>query len=62
LTEHYFGRVKIEGKVFRDSLETEVFTTARLLLGDWMKKKRKRAANPTAGTFADARTAYEAEL
>jgi hypothetical protein len=43
-------------------LKTEVFTTARLLLGGWMKKKRKRTANPTAGTFADARTADPIEM
>src|SRR5215469_15349805 len=29
----YFGRVKIEGKIFRESLETDVFTTAKLFLG-----------------------------
>ena len=61
-TGTYFGRVKIEGKVFRESLNTEVFTTAKLLLGDFIKKKRKRVANPIAGTFADARLSYEKEL
>ena len=33
-TGTYFGRVKIEGKTFRESLNTNVFTTAKLLLGD----------------------------
>jgi integrase len=61
-TEMYFGRVKIDGKVFRESLETKVFTTAKLLLGDYIKKKRKRAAHPIAGTFAAARATYETEL
>ena len=31
-TGTYFGRVKIDGKVFRESLDTDVFTTAKLLL------------------------------
>jgi integrase len=61
-TGTYFGRIKIEGKVFRESLGTDVFTTAKLLLGDFIKKKRKRAAHPVAGTFAAARTGYETEL
>ena len=61
-TGTYFGRVKIDGKVFRESLDTDVFTTAKLFLGDFIKKKRKRAAHPVTGTFAAARSAYEAEL
>lgn len=61
-TGAYFGRVKIEGKIFRESLETDVFTTAKLLLGDYIKKKRKHAARPIAGTFNAARTLYEADL
>jgi integrase len=61
-TGTYFGRVKIDGKVFRESLDTDVFTTAKLILGDFIKKKRKRAAHPVTGTFAAARAAYETEL
>jgi integrase len=61
-TGTYFGRVKVEGKVFRESLETNVFTTAKLLLGDFIKKKRKSVTNPVVGSFAAARTTYEAEL
>lgn len=61
-TGAYFGRVKIEGKIFRESLKTDVFTTAKLLLGDWIKKKRKRAARPIVGTFAEARAIYETEV
>jgi integrase len=61
-TGTYFGRVKIEGKTFRESLNTNVFTTAKLLLGDYIKKKRKRATQPVAGTFGKARALYEVEL
>ncbi len=61
-TGTYFGRVKIAGKIFRESLETDVFTTAKLRLPDFIKKKRKRAARPVAGTFAEARALYESDL
>jgi integrase len=61
-TGTYFGRIKIEGKVFRESLGTTVFTNAKLQLGDFLKKKRKQAASPLLGTFGEARVAYETEL
>lgn len=61
-TGTYFGRVKIEGKIFRESLDADVFTTAKLKLPDWIKKKAKRAAKPVSGTFAEARALYEADL
>jgi integrase len=58
----YFGRVKIEGKVFRESLKSDVFTTAKLRLGDWIKAKRKEVAKPITGSFAEARRLYETDL
>ena len=58
-TDAHFGRVKIEGKIFRESLGTNVFTTAKLLLSDYIKKKCKNAARPIAGTFGEACTLYE---
>ncbi|MGO9477671.1 MAG: tyrosine-type recombinase/integrase [Limisphaerales bacterium] len=61
-TGTYFGRVKIGGKTFRESLETDVFTTAKLRLPDFIKKRRKLAARPIAGTFGEARALYEADL
>ena len=61
-TGTYFGRVKIDGKTFREGLGTDVYTTAKLLLGDFIKKKRRRTAHPVSGTFAAARELYEADL
>ncbi len=61
-TSTYYGRVKIDGKVFRESLGTDVFTNAKLLLGDYIKKKRRRAAHPVAGTFTAARVLFESDL
>jgi hypothetical protein len=61
-TGTYFGRVKIDGKIFRESLKSEVFHNSQILLGNFIKKKRKRVANPIKGSFAEARTTYEANL
>jgi hypothetical protein len=60
----YFGKVKIEGKVFRSSLKTDVFTTAKLRLADFIQEKhrRQRAQQAIAGTFAEARLQYLADL
>lgn len=61
-TGAYFGRVKVGRKLFRQSLKTAVFTTAKLRLGDFLKQKRRQAARPVAGTFGEARALYEADL
>ena len=61
-TGTYFGRAKTKGKAFRESLETTVFTNAKLRLGDFIKKKAKRAGRPVIGTFAEARALYETEM
>ncbi|MEY2410947.1 MAG: hypothetical protein QOF48_3617 [Verrucomicrobiota bacterium] len=58
----YFGRSKIDGKITRQSLETDVFTTAKLRLADYLKKHLKRAAKPILGTVGDARKAYETDI
>ena len=61
-TGAYFGKVKIGGKPFRESLGTNIYTTAKLLLGDWLKKKRRIAARPISGTFGEARAIFEADV
>lgn len=64
-TGTYYGRVKVNGKITRRTLhrdgEAEIsFTTAKLRLGDFIKKHR--TAKQISGTFADARARYEARL
>jgi integrase len=59
-TGTYFARTKVKGKLFRQSLETDVFTTAKLRLPDKIKEFRRPAAE--AGTFKDARLLYLADL
>ena len=48
-TGTYFGRVKIGGKTFRETLETDVFTTAKLRLPDFIKKSANLPPAPLPG-------------
>ncbi len=60
----FYGRLKVKGKIIRRALhEADApisFTDAKLLLGDFIKKERKK--KPVGGTFAKARADYEADL
>jgi hypothetical protein len=38
----YFARVRIGGKLIRQSLKTEVFSVAQLRLGDLIKQEREK--------------------
>src|SRR5262245_5195708 len=55
----FFGRIKINGKITRETLKTDVFTTAKLRLGDFLKEQRKKASRPITGTVSEARARYE---
>jgi integrase len=55
----YFGRCKVNGKVKRRTLDTDVFTTGKLRLPDILKELRKPEF--IAGTFGEARADYERE-
>lgn len=58
----YFGKLKVNGKQIRQSLKTDVFTTAKLRLGDFIKEHRRKAARPVSGTFAEARALFESGI
>ncbi len=62
-TRTYYGRVKIDGKIIRQSLETDVWTTAKLRLVDFLKEKQDE---PKLGveclTFAEAVALFESDL
>ena len=47
----YYARCKVKGKPVRASLESDVFTTAKLRLPDKLKELRKPKA--VVGTFAE---------
>src|SRR5579871_1911362 len=56
----YFARAKVNGKIFRRSLETDVFTTAKVRLPDKLKEFKK--PKTIVGTFGEARALYETDL
>jgi integrase len=62
-TRTFYGRVKVDGKLYRESLETDVYSTAKLKLSDFVKAKmRKRRQVGTPVVFAEARALYEQDL
>lgn len=62
-TGTYFARVKVNGKIFRESLETTAFTTAKLKLHDFIQQKISRKhVDGAPVTFEDARKLYEHDL
>jgi integrase len=58
-TGTFYARLKVNGKTVRKSLDTDVFTTAKLRLPDALNEIRKPKAE--VGTFADGRLQFEAE-
>ena len=52
----------MNGKTFRESLNTTVFSKAKLLLGDYVKEKLKKADHPVVGAFSEARVLYETQM
>jgi integrase len=53
----YYARCKVSGKPIRASLDTHVFSVAKLRLPDKLKELRKPKAE--VGTFADGRLQFE---
>ncbi len=61
-TEQYYGRLKIRGKLIRKSLNTNVWTDAKLRLLDFLKGERTRESTPGAPTFTAALALYTERL
>ena len=58
----YYARVKINGKIFRSSLETDVFTTAKTKLLDFVRAQRTKKDQVSVMTFGVARKLFEKQL
>lgn len=58
----YYARIKIRGKTIRESLHTNVFTTAKLRLVDFLKDKRDDRAAGDEPMFAAAVELYRARV
>ena len=59
---NYYGRIKVSGKIIRESLDTDVWTTAKLRLTDFLKNHQevRRQINPPK--FSEAVEAFKREL
>ena len=58
----FYGRTKVHGKIIRQSLDTNVFTTARLRLADFLSSKRAAAPGVAAPLFEAAVQLYRTAL
>ncbi|MFO1497877.1 MAG: hypothetical protein U1G07_05700 [Verrucomicrobiota bacterium] len=61
-TGTYYARVKISGKTIRRSLKTDVWSTARLRLHDFIKECQAERKIQQAPTFGKALELFEAHL
>jgi integrase len=60
---NYYARIKVHGKVIRRSLDTNVFTTAKLRLLDFLREQKQHVEKvPQALTFREARELFEQRL
>lgn len=58
----YYGRIKVRGKVIRESLQTSVWTTAKLRLAVFLKRQQAaRSVVPTL-TFSESVEQFKREL
>ena len=58
----FFARVKIDRKLFRQSLKTNVWTTAKLRLVDFLKQHNESHGSLAAPKFTEAVDAYKRDL
>ena len=59
---NYYGRIKLNGKVIRESLETTVWTTARLKLADFLKGRLEGRSKVSPPLFGEAVELFKREL
>jgi integrase len=59
---NYYGRVKVGGKLIRGSLKTDVWTTAKLRLPDFLKEQQESRSRVAAPTFSEAVEFFKREL
>jgi len=59
---NYYGRIKVGGKIIRESLQTTVWTTAKLRLTDFLKASRENRHRVEPPKFSEAVGLYMREL
>jgi hypothetical protein len=50
---NYYGRIKVNGKIIRESLATTVWTTAKLRLADFLKERLERRNKTAPPVFSE---------
>jgi hypothetical protein len=59
---NYYGRLKIGGKLIRESLQTTVWTTAKLRLTDSLKTRLENRNLVDPPTFSDVVELFKADI
>jgi integrase len=59
---NYYGRIKVSGKIIRESLNTDVWTTAKLRLTDFLKKHQEIRSRGATPKFSEALELFKKEL
>lgn len=59
---NYYGRIKVAGKLIRESLRTKVWTTAKLRLADFQKRQQEAKPVVIPPKFSEAVELFKAEL
>ena len=59
---NYYGRIKVGGKLIRESLKTQVWTTAKLRLVDFLKENQENRNHAPTPKFSEAVKLFEQEL
>ena len=62
ISGNYFGKVKINGKKIRQSLQTDVWSTAQLRLNDFLKQHRENRNKVDAPKFSEVVELFKQEL
>ena len=60
--ENYYARIKVDGKLIRESLKTTVWTTAKLRLVDFQKKHQEARGRIDAPRFSEVVEKFKADL
>jgi integrase len=59
---NYYGRIKVAGKVIRESLHTTVWTTAKLRLTDFLKERQGNRKRVDPPRFREAAEVFKRDL
>jgi integrase len=59
---NYYGRIKVGGKIIRESLKTDVWTTAKLRLTDFLKEHQEARCHLPPPMFAEAVDFFKRDL